>query len=116
MLSASFKSFSTSQHPTVDRGATYTIAVSREAQTRRPTRRCQGGAVDVHLVLPVRVLRVALCARALAGAQPKRLVLELLQPQVAQGALGFAHFARLEGAVVQDPLMLDAAPPAPGQW
>jgi hypothetical protein len=31
-----------------------------------------------------------------------------------QGILGPAHFARLEGAALQDPLILDAAPLAPG--
>ena len=73
-----------------------------------------GAKQGVHLLLPARVPRVALGACTLAGAQPERLVLHVRQRQVAQGVLGSAHFARLEGAVLQDPLMLDAAPLAPG--
>ena len=73
------------------------------------------GAEDgVHLLLPARFPRVALGARAFAGTQPERLVVDVRQRQVAQGELGAAHVARLEGAGLQDPLMLDAAPLPPG--
>ena len=68
------------------------------------------GKDGVHSLLPARVPRVALRACTLAGAQPKFLVILERQRQLLHGELAPPHFARLEGATLQDPLMLDAAP------